>query len=440
MRPRTLLAIAVATLSVTTSARADPGGATASTTPAEDAPPPRPDLVFLADPNLGMEGGTRTIESLGRIVFRYDEALPTLVELDETRPASKVAAVLGRGVKLLFLDDPLATFEAAVIHEVFGHGARARELGGGASYRFSLPGVYCAIFSTGSDTCVSTAHATTRPGVQDQALAFTFGGLESNYLTAWWLNAHLVQTQGWMHHGDLLVYLRSKNAYATSFVFDGALGSPGAGEATNDVHNYVTELQDRFNRWRPEDRSNIARRLQTAYLWNLADPTLLFAAYGTVVDTLFHGKRMTRLPLPSIGGTYVYPVPRFNLSPFGAEHYVDVFFGRGGAVLDVYGRVGSSGLASYTGGGLRVLGWKPARAVGLGAELDVWDQPEVLPDVRGAYDRPNRFGVNVGALMDIGVIERVGVTARLAYKTSGYLMGQPLAEGVHGYVGLRVTP
>jgi hypothetical protein len=387
-----------------------------------------------------MEGGVRAFGSIGRFLFHYEDALPKFVSVDEGKVSGKLVGILGRSLKLFFLDYPLAEFEATAIHEVFGHGARAREFGQQPKYKFALPGVYCSILSPRDKACSSFAEVTTHTGLRDQDLAVTLGGTESNYLTAWWMNVQIMQTGGWVHHGDLLVYWASKNAYRGSF-FNGGLKVAGLLQPPgNDIDRYVTLLQDRFNRWRPEDRASIASKLQTAYVWNLLDPTLWFAAYSTVVNSIYRGERYSRLPLPSVGETKFYPVPRFNVSPFGAEHYLDVFLSRRGAVLDLYGRVGSSGLASYSGGGVHVMGWRPLKRLRLGGELDVWDQPESIPYERAVYNRQNRYGANVGALVDVSVVDRVGVTAKLAYKTEGYLMGQPIGDGLYGYAGITVAP
>ena len=75
--------------------------ATVLTSGAASAEPPRrPDYVFTADPRFGMEGGVRTFGSLGRLVYRYEEALPTIVLVDEHKVTGKLAGVLGRSLQI----------------------------------------------------------------------------------------------------------------------------------------------------------------------------------------------------------------------------------------------------------------------------------------------------------------------------------------------------
>jgi len=75
----------------------------------------------------------------------------------------------------------------------------------------------------------------------------------------------------------------------------------------------------------------------------------------------------------------------------------------------------------------------------LGGELDVWSQPETLLDERSVYERPQIRGVNAGLTGDLRLVGGLGIMARLAYKTRGYLAGQPIDEGLYGYVGASLA-
>jgi len=389
----------------------------------------REPLVFVADPKLGMETTVRTTDSVSRVVFRYEELLP---DADVPRGV----AVIGRGLKLVLFDEPLAEVTVAVAHEVGGHGSRARELNLKPTYLFYLPGVYRKLFAPADDTQAGafTEYLTTDPVEGDRAVIGTMGGLEANYVHAWWINARIVRAGGDVHHDDLLVYAASRLTY-----FDSFFASPSDERQLNDIGSYVSELQDRSNLWRAEDRHRIYGRLRAAYLWNLFDPTLLWSVYGGVVAPVFQGKRETHMPLPEIDGTTLFLSPRFVLGPFGAENALDVFLARDGRLLDVYARVGTTGLGDSWGVGARALGIRAGDRTTLGGELDLWRQPEILLDERSAYARPYRLGMNAGAYADVRVAGLVGVTGKLAAKTPGFVMGQPIGGGLHGYLGVSVA-
>jgi len=401
---------------------------------AQDAP--RDPLVFVADPRMGVETTVRSIDSLSRVVFRYEDALGNLdLRLDERRPMDKTVGVVGRSLQLVFVDEPLAEITSLASHEVGGHGARARELDIDVSYRFTLPLVYRALFSP-KDEERATGMVEFLPGPPvegDRAAVVTVGGLEANAVQAWWINARVVRSGGVARASDLLVYGASKLPY-----FDALLSVPNDQEDGNDAAAYVTGLQDRSNQWSAEDRRRISGRIGAAYLWNLFDPTLLYAAYGTLYEFLWRGERASRMPLPTIDGTTVFLSPRFALSPFGAEHALDLFLARGERMLDVYARVVSTGIWDAYGAGARVLGLRALDVLSIGAELDVWRAPEILLGERAVYDRPSRLGVNGGAFGDLTIGRGVGLTGKLAAKTSGFVLGQPIAAGIHGYLGLRL--
>lgn len=435
MRGSVRAAIAVASLALTAQSAA------AADRPAKDDRPIHhgDDYVFVVDPKFGMEAGVRTTDSLYRLVSRYEDALPTVVRLDEMKPLEKGVGIFGRTLKLLFIDEPLAEFSTVAIHEVFGHGARGQEFGAPPSPSFYLPGIYCKLLTPGERSdCTAYSGVSEGSGLVDRDLGITAGGIESNMAQAWWLNARTMQRDGWIRHGELLAYMIAKGSYFGTFTGSELASGQGL-RASNDVGHYVGLLQDRFNAWRPEDRHRVATRLQAGYLWNLADPMLLYAAYGTIVESLYRGKREMRVPLPKMGDVAFLPSPRFNLSPFGGEHYLDAFFSRRGVLADVYARTVSSGLASATGFGVRTLGFKATDRVELGGELDVWSQPEILPGVREIYDRDQRAGINMGGLATVRVIDRLGITAKLAYKTPGYVMAQPLEGGLYGYAGISIA-
>jgi hypothetical protein len=388
---------------------------------------PRSDLVFLVDPDLSMDPGVRTTTSIARTLYRYDDAVRQW-DQDQDAPAG----IAARSLKVLLLDAPLASLAVTFGHEVYGHGARAREQGLSSTYQFRLVQPYATLFGQ-HDVLVGEA-TFERQGQEDRDFALVTGGIEADHRTAFWLTHDLVQ-HGGAHYGDLLLYATARLSYATTLLSPG-----GQREPSNDVHNYVDLLQTRFNRWTEKDQAWIESRLSTAYVWNLLDPTLLFAAYAVAVNHVAHGRRWTHAPLPSIGNVRFLPWSSVLLSPFGIEHQLDLFLERDGVVVDAYGRVGSSRLASSAGAGLRVSGLDPAPFLQWGAHLDVWSQPETLTRQRNVFDRPQRVGGNLGTEGTFALSPTTGFVLAVAYKTQGYLPARPMESGIHGYAGLRWAP
>jgi hypothetical protein len=373
-----------------------------------------------------MEGGVRTFLSLGRLAFGYDEYLSRWMSWDESTRVRKAAGVFGRALKLVFVDSQLAVGTDVFTHEIYGHGGRAREWGLHPNYNFELFPPYSWIFRAGMNSNTTGANT----GSVERDLQTIAGGLESGYLAAWWINARMIADGGRIHYGTGLTYMAAK--LTDIEVYFGSLEKSGS----HDAPVYVNLLQQRFNRWKPEDRDAIASQLRLAYIGNLIDPTLWLVVYHELVTYLYKGERYAKFPLIPIRSWRLFPGTRFNLTPFGAEHYLDVFASAYRGLLSGYVRVGSSGLATYWGLGIKTMQLPVWRGLALGGELDVWDQPEMLFNERYVFARPNRAGVNAGVYFDWKVWRQIGVIGKFSYKTKGYLMGQPLEEGPYGYVGL----
>ncbi len=393
-------------------------------------------LELVVDPRFGMEGGVRTCLSLGRLAFGYDAHLSRWLAWDESRPAGKAGAILGRLLKLVFIDSQLAVGTDVFLHELYGHGARAREWGLSPDYHFKLFPPYSWMFHARMSSYTEGAET----GQSERDLPIWAGGLEAGYLAAWWISAQTVAGGGSLHYGAGLTYLAGKLTDLEVFLGD---LSPDPSAAKRDAVRYVEGLQSRFRRWTAEERASVVSRVRRSYLGNLVDPMLWLVVYHELVTYLWKGKRHAKLPLIPIRSWRLFPGTRFNLTPFGAEHYVDLFAGVRGALLSGYVRVGSSGLARYWGLGVKVLRVPVWRGLAAGGDLDLWDQPELLLDpptpgvgLIGGSVRSNRLGINVGLYLDWRVWRRLGLVGRLAYTTSGYLMGQPLERGLHGYFGL----
>lgn len=381
-----------------------------------------------------MEPGVRSTGSALRLTFRYDRGLSPLFDLDEARPGHRALGIAGRLAKAFFIDLPLIAFHQTVTHEVFGHGARGRESGLLPTYQLRLPAPYQWIFSR-ADEPSGVAHDV-ESGDLERDLAMTVGGLESDYTSAWWAGVEMVQQDGWMHYSDAMRYGVAKMSYFDRLAAD--LSEPPDPSSISDPENYVTSLQMRFGRWSPEDRVRIAGALRRAYIWNFTDPTLWVSAYFVLVRYLILGERSSRVPFIPLGDARLWISTRFNLTSFGAEHYLDTFVRWRGLTIGAYGRAGSSGLASYWGLGGRVLGVTIPGGLEVGVEFDAWTQPEIHFGL-GAVTRNNSFGFNAAAHFDWRIYQRMGLTGKVGFKTRGQLMGQPVDEGFYAYLGVSIA-
>jgi hypothetical protein len=391
-----------------------------------------PPLVFVADPRLGIEGGARTAVSVAELFFRYDDLVRRL-EGDESTALSKAGGIAQRTARLLLLDAPVTFVGGTFVHEFYGHAARAREWGGTATVRINLPAPYRGFLQ---EPGVRSGYAdVSDPPSPEWQLAMVTAGIESEYLAASWIEWRAQQRDGWLHYGQMTFLLTNKLAYMAEMLHGLTVETDGS----NDLDAYVRGLMERHNLYRPEDRLALARRLERAYLWNLTDPAFWQAAYHLLVTYLYGGSRWARLAGFDAGGFRLFPGTRYALSPFGPEHTVELTAARGGTLYGVYARLGSGGLAPSGGGGVQVLGFPLAPGVRVGGAIDLWSQPELLFDQRYVFDPPQLTGAAASLYVNGRLHGVLGLEAKLALKTKGYLPGQPLGAGPYGYLGVSLA-
>jgi hypothetical protein len=382
--------------------------------------------VFVADPDLGMEGGVRTTHSIRRLLDGYDTYVTRWLGTDDAR-----IAIPGRLLEAVFLELPVDSAVDVFVHEVYGHGARGREAGFRPQYQFAIPLPYFWLFHQTGFSGFTTDAGPTSP---DRDLATTAAGLEAQYDSAFWLTAEMMRADSTMTEGDLIAYGLAKLGYFGRFAGLAKASTDGG----SDPDRYVTELEEDYNRYTAADRRHTVRRLQAAYVFDLVDPTLALAAYDLLVGYLVQGERRFHLPSITAGDFELYPSTRFNLSPFGAEHYLDLFARHGRDTFDAYLRFTSSGLAEDLGAGVRAFNYALTDDVTVGGDLDVWAQRELIFDPRYVFDRPDRLGAGTSVSVEYRAYGRLGVTCKVGYKSRGYLMAEPLDAGPYGYLGFIV--
>ncbi len=397
----------------------------------QDASAPVIDVVW--NPQMTMEVGVTSVAGAGRLLFEYDTALGRLVDIDESTALGKAAGVAGRIVKGVFIDAPLAEIELLVIHEFFGHGARAREAGQNPGYWFRPVLPYQWMFGRSGDAFGYAE--TVRSGIPDRDIQVTAAGIESEQLTAWFVNRQTIARRGRMHFSEILLFGAAKIAHSVDLLTD--LSNPSLSDSIDAV-DYVRQLQQRFNLWTDAEKVAVARNVSFAYVFNFLDPTLWLAAYHWFISYGVCGERFVTLPMLEFGPIEVFPATRFNLTPFGAEHYVELMGHVGEPFFDAYFRGGSSGLASYVGAGLSGDDLFVSHGLRVGGAIDVWNQPQLLLDARHVFERENHWGVSVGIHARWNLYRQLGLVGKIAYKSRGYLMGQPLDKGLFGFVGITI--
>jgi len=245
---------------------------------------------------------------------------------------------------------------------------------------------------------------------------------------------------GRMHPRNALRYLAFE---LDTFAY--VLGTGDAEAPGHDVADFLAVYNARAADLAapPLTRRGLRREALTA----LANPMVASAVYG-VGRYLWTGGTSLAVPALSLGGVRYLPMLRYRLAPYGTEwSLVNQLDGRWPRT-DVELRVGRA--PRVTPWGLRarrrdVASWRDWT---LEASFDVWRQPR-LPHT--ADERPSAaagLGFAVRGRVERSILpvwfsaDRATVVIDVGVKTSGYVPGEPLRDGivVRGGVGLPLAP
>ncbi len=402
----------------------------------EPAGRPPIELELLASATFSMEVGARTLSSFERLTAFTAFTLSQTLAFDETGPWRRFAAIAGRLARLALLDGPISAFLATVQHEVFGHGARARELGAWPEYGFSVPPPYGLLLGPQQYLGVTYYPATLVTGRADRDLPLSAGGIEANIFLAHLSSMRIIAARRERFATEALGYLINQSAYFSRWFSPRPFAVDSRG-VTDDPDAYFQVLLQRFNL--SGAQTQVSDRLRGAAFSQLLNPLVWLSLYQVVFEFVGRGAHWSPIPRLRVGAVELLPVTRFALSPFGAEHTLDVVIMAQRFTLDASVRAVSTGLAFSSGAGARLFGWKPVRWLEVGGSLDLWVQPELLPDYRNAFDGVLRPGVSAMVEATWRPLDHWGFTAQLGGKSSGYVMSQPLAASVFGHAGVVLS-
>lgn len=388
--------------------------------------PPRYPLLW--DPAFSSEVGAENLATARRGLMALEHRLLPLRWTDEHTAGEKALGVAYRLGRLAFLERPLTWLTWVTQHEVFGHGAAARQAGvRGTRYEVGLPWPYGngggrAFYP--DDASFSTA----------EALHATANGANSGLVLARTVRDRALQRGAFFYdevglgvsgHVDLPLYILSTDSRADR----------------GDIATYLRQIDGA-----PPTLASLKRK---AWL-GLADPVLLLAVGSSLRNHLWRGA--STAPLPTIEWRSVRYLPSFHLSlsPFGPEFLLEHLALHDGRLWRITTRLGDGPHGRFGGAGIAVTNVLRTRRLRTDLRLDVWYQPTLLPGEpsRAAAPRsPPASTIDLfalGARTEVSAAVRaaaewpVFVTGTLGYKTDGFVLGEGLDAGILVEVGLRL--
>jgi hypothetical protein len=364
-----------------------------------------------------------------------DRWLPLKIGQESTRRGLALG-VSYRAGKFLFLDMPQDHFLMVVAHEVFGHGARFRELGEGElSYGFDAPIPY----GSGDAFTRFTGEFPVSPLADLTASA---SGMEAQHSLADAIADRAV-ARGRLHYREGWLYFESRMT-AMNYILS---ASPHSSEG-HDVASYLETFEKAcVAPCTPLTRNQVQRRSLIA----LADPLLYYSMYGLAVSYIGNGNLTGPMPLVPVGaGVRIMPSAGYALAPYGGEWTIRASIQqtlkaerRERRITGVTFRVGDTGASSTWGAGVRAADVVRLLGFPVAVAVDVWRQPDLLADYTSD---PQEVGA--GALGTIVVpLPRMfrtpwseGIQITAGYKARGYVPGEQLGGGGVLRAGITMSP
>lgn len=318
-----------------------------------------------------------------------------------------------RGGKWLF-EFTLSNFAMVLQHEIFGHGARARE------FNLSDIGYHIHLFSGTTTYSEASFNALDN----NQKAALSTGGVEASSLLAQQIE------RDWMR--DDIIDSREATMYLVNALDEWvyAFGtSSSVFHPDNDANAYMTYV----NNWYAKPALT-SSKLRLSMAWNWINPMVYISTYS-LIKYIWQGYMTTSFATLHLGNMRFMPTMHTLLAPWGPEYQLQAhLYTPEDKYIGVFLRYGqTSGKKSY---GLDIIS-KPMAEYEcwqLVNKLSVWYQPHLLQNNTANFNS-NKYGFGEFLSLYYKVTRGIYANGELGYKVSGYMPGVQLARGVIWRVG-----
>ena len=353
-----------------------------------------------------------------------DRWLPARLGTERSRSALALG-ILYRSGKFLGLDMPQDHMLMVVAHEVFGHGARFRELGEGSlRYGFDVPIPY----GPGGAFTRFNGSFPISPLANMNASA---AGIEAQHSLADAISERAVD-RGQLHYREAWLYFESRMT-AVSYI----QSASAASEEGHDPSDFLQAFHEACTTpCAPATRKEIQRRSLLA----LADPLLYYALYGLTVSYIGNGSTTGPMPLiPVGGGVRIMPSLGYALVPYGTEWTLRSALqherkaqNEERRITNVSLRIGDTGASSTWGIGVRAADVLRVRGLSIDLSVEAWRQPELLAD---KTSDPHHTGASAMGTLVLPMPRALrsrwseGILISAGYKSQGFVPGEQLSGG-----------
>jgi hypothetical protein len=340
------------------------------------------------------------------------------ISLSSSQGNHNLLMIAGRSVKFL-AEWSLSSLAMVAQHEVFGHGARAREFHlANVSYKVNFFSGYTRFSSVGYN------------GLNvNQKAALATGGMEattilSGQIQQLWFAGDSIDSR------EAAMYL--VNSLDQSRYVFGTKNNRFS--ADNDVYSYVTQV----NAWQGQggkifNITNLKRKIK----WDYFDPMLYYSVYA-LYNYVLTGENTINFSRLFIKSYSFMPTTRTLLAPWGPELQLqNHLYSPDKQYLGIYFRTGRTGGKMSHGADIILKPIASFDYFTLDNKLSVWHQPHILKNTSGP-NTTDKFGFADFISIHYQISVPVSLMAEVGYKTSGFLPGTPLARGLVWRLGFNL--
>ncbi len=393
---------------------------------AQDEPP----YVVVLDRFMTPASGTADLLTVERFLAAVEDRWLPPSRFHESTPLTHALGIGYRIGKWFALDLPQDHFLTVVGHEVFGHGARLREIGAEPiTYGFDAPIPYGpggAVTSFSGDVTLTRA----------DVLGIDTAGIEAQNVLADHIGGQALGA-GFLPYRGAWLYLESRLAGLRYIRSVSPQSSPG-----HDVKAFIEDFNDQCDPpvCTPQSASTLKRRA----LLMLADPMLAYAGYTWAVSYVVRGRSSATVPMISMPHEIRYlPGLRFEMTPYGTAVTTEHIFVRDRRLTRVAVGVGDTGRHHAWDVGVAASDFLRGAWWHADLNVDIWRQPTLdtppnsqvfmtgglaAASARIPFGRRGAAGGRADILIEGG------------YKSDGFVRGERLHAGPIVRVGVTFRP
>ena len=203
-----------------------------------------------------------------------------------------------------------------------------------------------------------------------------------------------------------------------------------------DVVEYIKDFEAQST----DSQQAIYKAAHRGALWSLMDPSLLISLFKYTRDFIIRGRADVKNPMISIGPVAFLPFTDFHLSPYGYEYYGGAYLKYDETLFETYYRWSSGNVDGKSYGiGVNVINLLRYNSFSFDAGIDIWKQEFNLLYHNTNDDDKYHENILSGKIYARGnykLKNTFSFLGQLSYKGEGFLLGNPVENGLNAKIGM----